>query len=109
MGGGGVCGRGEKGVAFCSVCIFHNQKMHIYLIYFCLFNQIIPFLQQIILNLSLVPGFELTTSTLTTRPWLPPYKLMHFNFTKITLSKQIVYKPNIQEKRDYVLNTWHNV
>ena len=33
MGGGGVCGRGEKGGAFCSVCIFHNQKMHVYLIY----------------------------------------------------------------------------
>ena len=32
MGGGGVCGRGEKGGAFCSVCIFHNQKMHVYLI-----------------------------------------------------------------------------
>ena len=37
MGGGGVCGRGEKGGAFCSVCIFHNQKMHVYLIF------IIPF------------------------------------------------------------------
>ena len=36
MGGGGVCGRGEKGGAFCSVCIFHNQKMHVYLI-FCIF------------------------------------------------------------------------
>ena len=34
MGGGGVCGRGEKGGAFCSVCIFHNQKMHVYLIKF---------------------------------------------------------------------------
>ena len=33
MGGGGVCGRGEKGGAFCSVCIFHNQKMHVYLIF----------------------------------------------------------------------------
>ena len=33
MGGGGVCGRGEKGGAFCLVCIFHNQKMHVYLIY----------------------------------------------------------------------------
>ena len=32
IGGGGVCGRGEKGGAFCSVCIFHNQKMHVYLI-----------------------------------------------------------------------------
>ena len=32
MGGGGVCGRGEKGGAFCLVCIFHNQKMHVYLI-----------------------------------------------------------------------------
>ena len=32
MGGGGVCGRGEKGGVFCSVCIFHNQKMHVYLI-----------------------------------------------------------------------------
>ena len=32
MGGGGVCGRGEKGGAFCSVCIFHNQKMHVFLI-----------------------------------------------------------------------------
>ena len=32
MGGGGVCGRGEKVGAFCSVCIFHNQKMHVYLI-----------------------------------------------------------------------------
>ena len=40
MGGGGVCGRGEKGGAFCSVCIFHNQKMHVYLIYFCLFNTV---------------------------------------------------------------------
>ena len=29
---GGVCGRGEGGAVFCSVCIFHNQKMHIYLI-----------------------------------------------------------------------------
>ena len=35
MGGGGVCGRGEKGGAFCSVCIFHNQKMHVYLIPSC--------------------------------------------------------------------------
>ena len=35
MGGGGVCGRGEKGGAFCSVCIFHNQKMHVYLIFCC--------------------------------------------------------------------------
>ena len=34
MGGGGVCGRGEKGGAFCSVCIFHNQKMHVYLIFY---------------------------------------------------------------------------
>ena len=33
MGGGGVCGRGEKGGAFCSVCIFQNQKMHVYLIF----------------------------------------------------------------------------
>ena len=33
MGGGGVWGRGEKGGAFCSVCIFHSQKMHIYLIF----------------------------------------------------------------------------
>ena len=33
MGGGGVCGRGEKGGAFCSVCIFHNKKMHVYLIF----------------------------------------------------------------------------
>ena len=33
MGGAGVCGRGEKGGAFCSVCIFHNQKMHVYLIF----------------------------------------------------------------------------
>ena len=33
MGGVGVCGRGEKGGAFCWVCIFHNQKMHVYLIY----------------------------------------------------------------------------
>ena len=32
IGGGGVCGRGEKGGVFCSVCIFHNQKMHVYLI-----------------------------------------------------------------------------
>ena len=24
---------GEKGGEFCSVCIFHNQKMHVYLIY----------------------------------------------------------------------------
>jgi len=32
MGGGGVCGRGEKGGAFCLVCIFHNHKMHVYLI-----------------------------------------------------------------------------
>ena len=29
MGGGG---RGEKGGAFCSVCIFHSQKIHVYLI-----------------------------------------------------------------------------
>ena len=33
IGGGGVCGWGEKGGAFCSVCIFHNQKMHVYLIF----------------------------------------------------------------------------
>ena len=46
MGGGGVCGRGEKGGAFCSVCIFHNQKMHVYLI-FVVFKQTIHFLQQI--------------------------------------------------------------
>ena len=32
MAGGGVCGRGETGGAFCSVCIFHNQKIHVYLI-----------------------------------------------------------------------------
>ena len=32
MGGDGVCGRGEKGGAFSLVCIFHNQKMHVYLI-----------------------------------------------------------------------------
>ena len=32
MGGGRVCGRGEGGGVFCSVCIFHNQKMHVYLI-----------------------------------------------------------------------------
>ena len=37
MGGGGVCGRGEKGGAFCSVCIFHNQKMHVYLIFIAKF------------------------------------------------------------------------
>ena len=33
MGGGGVCGRGEGWGAFCLVCIFHNQKMHVYLIF----------------------------------------------------------------------------
>ena len=26
---------GEKGGAFCSVYIFHNQKMHVYLIFYC--------------------------------------------------------------------------
>ena len=33
MGGGGVCGRGVGVSAFCSVYIFHNHKMHVYLIY----------------------------------------------------------------------------
>ena len=32
MGDGGVYGRGEGGGAFCLVCIFHNLKMHVYLI-----------------------------------------------------------------------------
>jgi len=32
MGGGGVCGRGVGVGAFCWVCIYHNQKMHVYLI-----------------------------------------------------------------------------
>ena len=32
-----MCGRGEGGGAFCSVCIFHNQKMHFYLILFVLY------------------------------------------------------------------------
>ena len=45
MGGGGVCGRGVGVGAFCLVCIFHNQKMHVYLIYFCFFQT--QFLQQI--------------------------------------------------------------
>ena len=36
MGGGGVCGRGEKGGVFCSVCNFHNQKMQVYLILYLL-------------------------------------------------------------------------
>ena len=44
MGSGGVCGRGEGRGGFCLVCIYHNQKMHVYLIYFYLFLPIMLFL-----------------------------------------------------------------
>ena len=54
MGGGGVCGRGEKGGAFCSVCIFHNQKMHVYLIYKYKTYTLTPFVKpRNILNLAI--------------------------------------------------------
>ena len=39
-GGGGWCLWSNRKGAFCSVCIFHNQRMHVYLIYFRLFNTV---------------------------------------------------------------------
>ena len=58
MGGGGVCGRGEKGGAFCSVCIFHNQKMHVYLI-IRIFNCLQLFITYSTIPLSPVKFYEL--------------------------------------------------
>ena len=89
MGGGGVCGRGEKGGAFCSVCIFHNQKMHVYLIIIIFYmdtqdhaiyhvwihfipTSLYPRREKAIWSeLELNPGpLASQATTLTTRPWL---------------------------------------